>query len=239
MLFLTATTETYRLVTAGAFPTDWAVGYVDLADAGAMPGSAQGSITTATTTTIVTAPASLEQRQVKLITVTNTSASSTQMVTINKVTSSGTYAIVRDIPLGPNKRLVYLDSIGFKVYDASGREEVVTISEVIVDDNTVDMRFDFGDASPRLVTTVPANKVIKAAAIVILEEFDDPTAVLTLGDAIDPDGLIQASDNEPSVEGTYLIAPGLSYGLNTQIFLTISPGTSTSGSGLVTLTFED
>ena len=69
MLFLTATTETYRLVTAGAFPTDWAVGYVDLADAGAMPGSAQGSITTATTTTIVTAPASLEQRQVKLITV--------------------------------------------------------------------------------------------------------------------------------------------------------------------------
>jgi len=102
-------------------------------------------------------------------------------------------------------------------------------------DNTIEVRFNFGDASPKAIATVPALRVVRSATITILTAFSDAASTLSLGVPAD---LIAVTDNQPSVAGTYTTAPGLQYAVNTAVTLTISPGTSTQGSGLVTITLE-
>jgi hypothetical protein len=118
MLFLTATTETFSITTTTTNSTDWSVGYVDMdTTTGATAGASQGNIASATSTTIVAAPAASVQRQLKSMTITNKGGTS-QTVTLNKITGAGTYAICRNVILTPNQELVYIDSIGFRVYAA-------------------------------------------------------------------------------------------------------------------------
>ena len=75
MLFLTATTETLTLVTSGAYSTDWLVSYVTMdSTTGATAGTQQGNVATATTITIVPAPPSTDQNQVKLVSIINKDA---------------------------------------------------------------------------------------------------------------------------------------------------------------------
>lgn len=125
MIFLTATTETLTLVTAAALSLDWSAGYVDIdSTTGATPGSQQGNVTTATSTTVVPAPAASTQRQLKSLTAVNKDAVSTQTVTLNKVTAAGTFALARNVALAPNETLVWVDSIGFQVLDALGVHKV-------------------------------------------------------------------------------------------------------------------
>lgn len=125
MIFLTATTETLTLVTAAALSLDWSAGYVDIdSTTGATPGSQQGNVTTATSTTVVPAPVASTQRQLKSLTAVNKDAVSTQTVTLNKVTAAGTFALARNVALAPNETLVWVDSIGFQVLDALGVHKV-------------------------------------------------------------------------------------------------------------------
>lgn len=104
-----------------------------------------------------------------------------------------------------------------------------------VDRNTVEVRFDFGDATPKPIVTVPANRVVRAASINILTAFDDAAATLELGT---PDDLMEATDSAPSMLGTYGTEPSVQYGIDTLVELTITAGTSTQGSGLVTIQLE-
>lgn len=125
MIFFTATTESLTLVTAAALSLDWSVGYVDIDTiAGATPGSSQGTVSTATTTTVVPAPAASVQRQLKFFTAVNKDAVSTQTLTLNKVTGAGTFNIRRNIPLLPNETLLWVDSVGFAILTASGVPKV-------------------------------------------------------------------------------------------------------------------
>jgi hypothetical protein len=119
MLFLTQNSESFTLTTTAAASTDWSVGWVDMASTGATAGSAQGNIPTATTTTLVPAPNAGVQRQLKSMTVVNAHASLTQTVTLSKNDGSAR-ALIRNIPLAPNESLDWVDSIGFRVLDASG-----------------------------------------------------------------------------------------------------------------------
>ena len=125
MIFLTATTESLTLVTAAALSLDWSTGYVDIdTTAGATPGSGQGNVATATTTTVVAAPGASVQRQLKSFTAVNKDASSTQTVTLNKVTGAGTFALARNVALAPNETLIWVDTIGFEVLNAIGVRKV-------------------------------------------------------------------------------------------------------------------
>lgn len=125
MIFLTATTETLTLVTAAALSLDWAAGYVDIdSTTGATPGSAQGNVVTATTTTVASAPAANAQRQLKSFIAVNKDAALTQTVTLNKVTSAGTFALARNVSLAPNETLIWVDTIGFEILDAFGVHKV-------------------------------------------------------------------------------------------------------------------
>lgn len=121
MILLTDTTHTLELLTSGAQSTDWFVGYADHSTAAFTPGSGQGNVASATTTTIVSAPAASTQRQVKIITICNRDASASQTVTIKKDVSATEYHLTPAITLQAGEVLIYVDGAGFSVLDASGR----------------------------------------------------------------------------------------------------------------------
>lgn len=107
------------------------------------------------------------------------------------------------------------------------------------DGRTEEIRFDYGDATPKTLFTVPANKLIQRVAIVIFTAFDGASPALTVGDAGDTDRLMTASQVDPSAAGTYEVSPGYKYGSDTAVTLSITPGSgATAGSGLVVIDYE-
>jgi hypothetical protein len=102
------------------------------------------------------------------------------------------------------------------------------------DDDTIEVRFNFGDASPKPIATIPANRIVRQATITIIDAFNDATATLSLSNS-----LLDLTDVAPSVAGTFSNNPGVQFSSPTQIVLNITPGTSTVGSGLVSLTLEE
>jgi hypothetical protein len=100
------------------------------------------------------------------------------------------------------------------------------------------MLFNYGDATPKDLMIITADKIIEEVSIILMTDFDDPTSTLSIGDAGDPDRLLETTDNTTQVTGTYLVRPGYKYALNTQLILTIVPGVSTQGDGLVVITYQ-
>ena len=122
-VLLTATTEILELTTSSTSSTDYTVSYVDHTSSTFTPGSTQGNITTATTTTILSAPAASTQRQVKLITVRNKGTAS-QTVILKKDISGTEYFITGAVSLFPGDFLT-LDSNGdFNVISSGGTSRV-------------------------------------------------------------------------------------------------------------------
>lgn len=111
------------------------------------------------------------------------------------------------------------------------------IALAVVGDDTI--AFNYGDATPKPLVTVPANTVITSVSIVITTAFDDSTATLTVGDAGNTARLMNVSDSIANSTGIYTVEPVYTYMANTQLTLSISPGTSTVGSGLVILNYKE
>jgi hypothetical protein len=92
--------------------------------------------------------------------------------------------------------------------------------------------FTFATASPLNLGAFPAS-VYDRVAVVITTPFDDPAAAVTLGPGGSPAALLGPADSQLSQAGQYesdalvqTIAPDF-------LLLTISPGASTQGAGLV------
>lgn len=102
---------------------------------------------------------------------------------------------------------------------------------------TYELLFDYGDASPKNLITIPADKIIQSVSIIIMTPFDD-TSTLSIGDAGDVDRLMETTDNYTEEAGTYTVEPAYKYGINTQLTLSITPGASTAGHGLVVITYQ-
>ena len=102
----------------------------------------------------------------------------------------------------------------------------------------LELRFSYGDATPKAIVQVPANKVVQYVSIVIIQDFN-ATSSLSIGDAGDPERLLATTDNLTQVAGTYATEPGTQYGVATDVKLYITPGASSQGSGLVTILFEE
>lgn len=98
--------------------------------------------------------------------------------------------------------------------------------------------FAFGDASPKTIFTVPGGTVITEVMLVIITAFTDAAATLTVGDSGQNDRLMAAADSLPSQAGTYGVDPAYTYIASTPILLTIAPGTSVAGSGLVIINYQ-
>jgi len=94
--------------------------------------------------------------------------------------------------------------------------------------------FSFGDASPKAIALLPINSTVFTATIVIQVPFNGVGSMLRLGDAGTPDRLITAIQNDPFEIAEYETNPGHSYTTETQVNLSITPGSGcTQGSGFV------
>lgn len=103
---------------------------------------------------------------------------------------------------------------------------------------TITKRFDFGDATPKLVFAAQPDKFIFSVKIIITTPFDGSGWSLTVGDSGDDDRLMQANQNNPGVERTYESTPSYQYADVTDINLYITPGTATEGTGYIVLIVE-
>jgi hypothetical protein len=98
--------------------------------------------------------------------------------------------------------------------------------------------FNFGDASPRVCANVPANNVVTLAALIFTTAFNDPTATITIGTSGNVGQLLDVTDANPGIVGTYSVEPGHKYNIATEVILTINPGSSTSGGGVLILNYQ-
>lgn len=129
MILLTSTNDSLELVTALAVATEWTAAYADHTTTTFTPGSGQGSVSTATDTTIVSAPGASTQRQIKLLTIRN-AGTSNQTVTIQKDVSGTEYRMSPDVVLAPGEVLQFVDGQGFSVLDPFAASKVSADAEI-------------------------------------------------------------------------------------------------------------
>lgn len=117
---LTNTTHSLELVTSSANSTTWEVSWTDIDKSGTtstIPGSAQGTVSSATTTAIVAAPGASIYRIVTSLSVRATGGS--QGVSIQKDVSGTNYPII-PATLATDESLHYEDGDGWYVMNAAG-----------------------------------------------------------------------------------------------------------------------
>ncbi len=119
MILLDATTHTLEATTSAAVSTNYVISYADITTSTFVPASSQGNITTATTTTVVSAPGASTQRQIKLASFYN-NGSASQTVTVKKDVSGTEYIIISAV-IAAGETLQYTDGNGWEVLDRAGR----------------------------------------------------------------------------------------------------------------------
>jgi len=118
---LTSVNDTLEVITGAALNTDYLITYVDTTSTTHTPGSSQGTINSATTTTVLTAPAASTYRGVKLMTIVNRGTTA-QTITVQKDVSATNYIIFYATLLA-SESLVYSADKGFTIHDRAGREK--------------------------------------------------------------------------------------------------------------------
>lgn len=122
MILLTQTTHSLVVTTSVAGSVDYVISYVDVTSTDFTPGSNDGNITTATSTTIAAAPAASTQRQIKQLIIKNV-GTVTQVVEVKKDISGTTRAISPTASLQADESLNYSDTKGWYVLTADGRQK--------------------------------------------------------------------------------------------------------------------
>jgi len=100
-------------------------------------------------------------------------------------------------------------------------------------DGWVKVPFQFNNTSPKAIAVIPANAVVTSVAVVITSAFNDVNATLRVGTQSNSSELVAATDVYPSQVGTYTTVPGRIYQSETHVVLTIVPGSSYTGSGML------
>lgn len=108
-----------------------------------------------------------------------------------------------------------------------GRDAAGTLSPV---------SFNWGDA-PRTVFTAPEDGFLTVARLQMTTAFNDPAATIIAGTVGAPEAVMPAAWNVPASTWEFETAPDLPLAAGESIILTIHPGTSTTGAGLLFLTF--
>jgi hypothetical protein len=120
-MLLTATNQTIEVVTTTSVRLSYVVSYVDNGATALTPGSNQGSINSATDTTIVSAPAASTTRRVEEIFIRNDTTSGTNTVTFQKDVAGTEILLSPAVTLRTGETLHYSDKSGFTYYDSAGR----------------------------------------------------------------------------------------------------------------------
>jgi hypothetical protein len=129
-MLLNATTQTLELVTTTTAPIHYYVEYVDyIPGTSFTPAAVQGIINTATTTTILTAPAAGTTRKIKALSFRNASTTASNTISVQKDISAVDYDLSPDITLQPDENL-YMDANDtWQVLDGNGRIKSVTLDQ--------------------------------------------------------------------------------------------------------------
>jgi hypothetical protein len=120
MLNLVSTSDLISIITGSAVSTIYC--HADFADYGTAvtPGNQNTSITTAATTTVVSAPAASTQRAVKSLVIFNSHATSSNKITIQLVNASSTVQLFV-YTLNAGETIMYGEDGKFYVIDATGQ----------------------------------------------------------------------------------------------------------------------
>lgn len=122
MIILSSTTHTLELLTGSAVNVDYSVDWADITTSAFTPGNSNGQITTATTTTLVSAPAASTQRQIKRISIINISTTTAQTITLKFDVSGTERYISPTITLRPGETYEYLDDAGWSLRGPLGQK---------------------------------------------------------------------------------------------------------------------
>lgn len=101
------------------------------------------------------------------------------------------------------------------------------------------LTFGYGDATPESIGTIPAGKLVLTVRLQITVPFDGADPALSIGPSGSAAELMDVTDNDPTQEAAYETNPGVTYGSDTEVFLSITPGSGASaGAGLVLITYQ-
>lgn len=99
--------------------------------------------------------------------------------------------------------------------------------------------FEFSNATPKSLNIATAGKSVLRVEICITEAFDGTGAALSIGDSGNYSRLMATSENDPLQVVTFGNTPGISYLADTQLYLSITPGSgATAGEGVVSIVME-
>ena len=150
MIFLNGTTDTLELVTSSTADIDYQINWVDvIAATSATPGSSQGKATSATSTTIVSAPSGGTTRQIKSAFIRNRHASVANTVSVKKDVSGTEYLLTPDSILQAGETLTYEDGVGW------------TQGSTLVSTLTNDVHLGYQDWSVIANPTAPAADTLR------------------------------------------------------------------------------
>jgi hypothetical protein len=93
--------------------------------------------------------------------------------------------------------------------------------------------FAFNTPSPMSLGGVLAGQMLNRAAVLIRTPFNDPAAFLKFGTNTSPDLVFGPTGTGPAMTDQYEHVALVSFPINDILQLTISPGASTQGSGLL------
>lgn len=135
MLLLTATTDTLELDTDSAATVDVHASWMDYNGTTVTPGRTNTAIASATTTTILAAPASSTQRALKTLHVRNRHASLAVTVTL-VYDQNGTEFELHKVILNANDALEYVEGIGFFTIAANKLDIKVRVTADVINATT-------------------------------------------------------------------------------------------------------
>lgn len=120
-IFLVDTDDTLRVVTAGGVSTiHMYAAWADLTTTALTPGASDAQVTTATTTTLVAAPGASTQRQIKGLSIRNSHASSSNVITVQFYDGATATELIQYTLLA-GETLQWGEDENFRVIDASGQ----------------------------------------------------------------------------------------------------------------------
>ena len=231
--YLSATT------TGTSSSVDWFMDYTDInANTIVNSGVGQGNTSGSSTFTLVPGPATNSYtRQVNYISFVNNDSINPVNITVQKGNITSTVNIANAVLL-PNWSMKYQFGVGWQVFNDQGAP-VVSTSLFAPIELTVSNTYSYGNVSPQLLATIPANKTIYQIELINQVSFNGTSPILTVGDASNYSSLMNSTQNDPTMVGTYESTPSFSYSSVTPVYLSITPGSGTTqGSGLVIIRYQ-
>jgi hypothetical protein len=93
--------------------------------------------------------------------------------------------------------------------------------------------FAFNTASPLILIPVNTGSIVTRAQIQIATPFNDPAATVLFGTSATPNLIMGAGDSDPAAANTYDKPDMVTIPANDKLQITISPGASTQGTGVL------